>query len=322
MRLTDDSILRRVLVVGAGGIGSRHLQALAVSTAIGEVYAIEPRSEARDLASQRWEQSAALATRKLTFVTLDQIHFIPDAVILATPAMGRIDLLGRLLELGTKRILSEKVFAQRVVDIDRALELEASHGARIWLNQVYRYSPVFKAIRAVAAGASIRMDVKVGGDGMGCNLIHFLDLFEFVSADRIAELDVHVDLPVHASKRGGELVEFTGRAEARGGAGSQFVCAYQEGESHPPVITLSWGSSEVCVSEQDGSITGQVGDLPPYFAAPRVSELSAQALVDCAAGQALMPRLSETASLNRLMLAAFNQALAGRHSDDLTCPVT
>lgn len=322
MKPVDESTLESVLVVGAGGIGSRHLQALAASTSVGDVFAVEPREEARDIALERWAQSSTSASRKLSFVRLDEVRFTPAAVVLATPAMGRVDLLDRLLGLGATLILSEKVFAQRIVDLNRALELEAAHHARIWLNQIYRYSPVFRAVRALADGAPIHMDVQVGGDGMGCNLIHFLDLFEFVANDQVSALHARLDMPVHASKRGGSLVEFTGHSSARGARGGQFVCSYIAGPAHPPIITLSWGSEQVTVSEEDGSITGSVVGLPASFIAPRVSELSAQVLVDCAAGQALMPRLADTAPVNRLMLRAFNSEIAGEHFDDLICPVT
>lgn len=221
MQAFVETFPRNITVIGTGGIGSRHLQSLSASRNTYIVTAAEPQAEARRLAEQRSFEVRGQSASTLECVDFEAVPSRPDAVVLATPAMGRLDLLRRVLAWGVLLILSEKVLFQSAMDLRSAVALEAERGSQVWVDHPYRYCDVFNTVRRQVASAKIEMTVNVLGVGTGCNLIHFLDLFGYVTSISIERFVSTLDLPVHQSKRGEGIVEFRGQTEAFSKSGSR-----------------------------------------------------------------------------------------------------
>lgn len=313
---------RNVLLVGAGALGSRHLQSLAGSTRVQSVTVVEPNPKARETATMRWAEIATGSDKTLIFAELDDLTSAFDAAIIATPSPGRLRILEAVVALGCERILCEKVLFQTERDLDSALEVVKRHGTDVRVNHVYRYAEAFVELRGRSQPAATRVTVRIGGDGMGCNLIHYLDLLEYLSLSRLAELEVGINT-VHTSKRGPAFVEFCGRATAVTNCGARLDLAYVEGQASAPVITVENADGRVVIDEGTGSVQSTLHDFSvTSFSAPRVSVLTSVVIEDLWDQTCLLPTLMETSTANRLMLAHFNHQIHGRHDRDLICPIT
>ena len=310
-----------ILLVGAGALGSRHLQSLAALAECDAVTVIEPNLAARRTAEGRWAEMADSANKVLNFSALDEIAGPFDAAVIATPSPGRLDVLDKVLALGCRRVLCEKVLFQTERDLDAAVRLVQVRGADVRVNHVYRYVESFIALKDRPI-RTMRLTVRIGGDGMGCNLVHYLDLLEYLSGAAVATLDVALD-PVHASKRGPAFVEFCGRAHAVTRNGAELDLAYIPGTVTAPVITVERDDGTVTLDEGTGSMKTTLPGFPLLsFVEPRVSALTGRILSDQKAGQCRLPTLQQSVEANRLMLTRFNEHIHGRHDFDLVCPIT
>lgn len=315
-----------ILLIGAGNLGSRHLQSLADAPWIGRVVVVEPSQAAAEVARTRWHDVPNCQGKELIFAALDDVaqHGPFHAAVIATPAPGRLQVLRAVLGLGIKRVLCEKVLFQSEAELDDALTLAAEAGADIRVNHIYRYLDALCKLRALTVGQKVSMSVDIDGDGMGCNLIHYVDLFAYLSGSDVSELTAEIDKPVHESKRGGNFVEFTGKAVAADALGGQLRVAYHDkAPAAAPRICVEGEFGRVVFDEAAGTVASDLAPLQGLvFNVPRVSALTAPILAAQREGHCLLPTLEQSAAMNRLMLKTFNVQLTGRHARELACPIT
>ena len=130
-----------ILVVGAGQIGSRHMQALANTQDVAAVTAVDPGAAARDTALARWNDVPGDAGKTLKLAaSLADIGRTEtfDLAIIATSAPGRLEILKGIVALGVRRVLSEKLLFQSVAQLNAAVALCADKGVSLYPNYVYR----------------------------------------------------------------------------------------------------------------------------------------------------------------------------------------
>ena len=104
----------RVLLVGCGNVGSRHLQALVKVPFPLNIDIIEPNPSSKKLGLLRLEE---ISYNKKTKIISWYNHYTSeiinsDLVIISTLAKNRVNLLIKLIKNGHKRILCEKYVCQ------------------------------------------------------------------------------------------------------------------------------------------------------------------------------------------------------------------
>ncbi len=316
--------IQHALLVGAGALGSRHLQSLAADAHIKHVDVIEPNEDAHCVALARWGEIAGSASKTLRFCKLGELKRTPDAAIIATPSKGRLAILEDVLGTGTKYVLCEKVLFQTEAELRAAVTIVAQAGADVRVNHVYRYAPPFDELGGRLIKHQINLDIMVGGPGMGSNLIHFLDLFGFLSRAEIAALSVELDRPLLASKRGPAYAEFTGSATARTTRGDRLSVRYgRDSVPSSPRMTIAIGAARIVIDEGAGTVLANDGELRTNrFTSPRVSSLTARILRKMVEGTCPLPRIHDSESANLMMLKELNVAIHGKHSPATVCPIT
>lgn len=314
---------KRILLAGAGQIGSRHLQALASIPEVAEVVVVDPNPQSCERALARWREVADHADKTITFHSeLGALKAEPyNLAILATSAPGRLDLLRCVVDLGVSRVLSEKLLFQSVAQLDRAVALCEAYGVSVFPNYVYRFAAPWAEVGRHVAGRPFAMLIEAGDIGLATNLPHWLDLFEFISRAPLTELAVELARPASASKRGGGLVEVAGSARGRTASGSSVSLVF-DGSASAPVATLSLAGKTLRIDEGARTVTGDLLDLPLEMDIPMVSLTTARAVPQILARATVLPTLAETAGMNRLLLAAMGRALFADDSPDREIPIT
>lgn len=207
-------------------MGRRHLAGL-LDAGLG-VIAREPSREARETA--RDELAQRRAERQLSFVDEWPAGRSFDVAVFAEPAPTRYDDLEAFLTSGARarRILLEKPLTCDPARLEGLADLLARHGVvedAVQVNLAHRLSPLYGVLRTLAQDSSRLLVTCVGGAvGIGCNGIHYVDLFDFLAPggeDVIASAFLSPTLL--PSSRGPQFRDFGGDFLVRRGQASLFL---------------------------------------------------------------------------------------------------
>ena len=323
----------RIALVGAGQLGSRHLQALSLLDRDAELIVVDPSAASLATARERFEQAKAAGPGKARarFVTgFGELPKALDAAVIATAADVRLAALRGLLGAAkVGAILLEKVLFQRLADYDAAQNLLDANGAKAWVNCAQRLWPFFRDLRPRTLGKS-NVHIAVAGAqwGLGCNAIHNLDLLAFMTGDAECRLEAALDPGTIASKRPG-FIEFTGTLYAFGARGNRVVqTSYREG-SAPFEFEVQGEDFRALWRVADGSMRiAEAADgwkwRDAESRAPFQSQLTHTVLLEMIEqGGSVLPSYEESAALHRPMLVALlAHQFQERFGSEQVCAIT
>lgn len=322
----------QVALIGAGQLGSRHLQGLARLGLPCEIDVVDPSPDALNVARQRFSEvpvnSCIQAVRYHSCVAAlpARIHY----VVVATGADVRLAVLQQLLPgREVQAMLLEKVLFQRLGDYALAQALLTASGTRTWVNCSRRLYPIYGDIAAFFASEPLREFRVVGGAwGLGCNSIHFIDLLGKLTGQAPTVVSTQgLDADLVPSKRKG-FMEFTGSLRGRAGA-TQFEIASWAGSSARLLLTMR-SDSRTCVVDEaagqafmlDSTTTG--GWETRSFQIPWLSQISTSIATGILAqGHCGLTPFAQSTDYHLPLLAALGtHASAACGTDADYCPVT
>lgn len=325
--------MQQLLLIGAGQLGSRHLQALAQFTA-GDVAitVVDPSPAALALARERSTQVAVSPQVRGIRYCLDLDEAALPAVdfcVIATSANCRLAVLRELLGRSAVRyLLLEKVLFQSVAQLDEASALLAASSTRTWVNCPRRMFPGYQHLRELLAGENgVSLHVNGSNWGLACNAIHFIDLWAFVGGGADYSLDTSGLQTVLASKRPGYR-EVTGRLAGHCG-NSRFELAVCVDEA-PAVVRIHLESENYAIDVDEAAgecrighkADGRIETIPfPVSYQSKLTHLVAQSVL--AGGIPALASYAESAALHRPFLAGMLEFFR-RHDDGALsiCPIT
>ncbi len=325
----------RLLFVGCGQLGSRHLQAAASLPAVGEVEVVDPVPAALVMGQQRWEQVADrrrdLPVRWMG--TLSEASHGGGLCVVATQAAGRAALITEIVEtLGYRAFLLEKVVTQSVAEYDILLRLAETHGLSIWVNCKTRVYPFHKRVKSLLDPAEPVVVTDVGGNhGLGNNGVHTADLFVFYDGgDRIDPVGSSIDQVLHPSKRGATVFDLSGTMHGATPKGSQLTITFQGSHVAAPVTTIATSTYRCIVDQmnrwawESDAATGWVWRPTPFEGDLTVSNMS-RAFIESilATGTCELPTLADCAPAHKFVLNTLLPHFRRLQSSDLdVCPIT
>jgi hypothetical protein len=307
----------RILIVGAGAIGARHLQGLARLARPLHVDVVDPSAGARDLTAARLAEAGGLKGGEVRYHADLSALAAPDVAIVATNARERAHVVADLARLGTPRFLLEKVLFTRFADYDAVAKVLAQHGAQAWVNCVRRAYPRASDLIEMVGGKPFSYSVRGEGWGLGCNVIHHLDEVAMLSGRADIRLSPEALLPqTIPSKRAG-YVEFLGTMTGTLGDNT-FLATCGAGAPGDRVVTITCADHELHISQlaQTLTIANGKGSRTESFPIPLQSEATAYHVEAMLDGRA--PALVDyetAATLHRAMLATLLAHLRAHAND-------
>lgn len=169
-----------VLIVGVGALGRRHLEAcLALPDKHYVLTAVEPSDGNWAVAEAAVNAIGKKVERVTSIAELPKTHF--DVAVIATRSDIRATVLQELLSQVTLgALILEKVLFQKLDEYGSAADLIAAKGVPTWVNCPRRMWPGYIALKE-RYGAEIVECIQLGhGWDIGCNGIHYLDIFDFL----------------------------------------------------------------------------------------------------------------------------------------------
>lgn len=323
----------KILLVGCGQLGSRHLQAIATLREVGEIHVVDPRPESLELARARLREVSDM-NPAIVF----QWHTEPmaccaggDLCIIATQAKGRPALIKRIAEqLSYEKFLIEKIVSQSMGDYQDLMEYVKKHSLLVWVHCQTRTYPVYRYIKSRLDPIEPITFTEIGGNfGLACNGIHYADLFLFLDGtNAIRSIGTKIDPVLHASKRGGEVFDLSGSLYGFSDKGSHFILSYAPQHQNSDVVTVvsSKGKFVIDIVAQSGfewkEDTGW--RTLPIMENELVSYTSKRIVADMLSGrESGLPTLEECFPAHRYILSEllpqFNLLLG---TNNTYCPVT
>lgn len=175
-----------IVIIGAGQLGSRHLQSLAKSDLDLNIEVVEPSLKAAEVAKSRFEEiEKGNQGIKINFFTgLEELSSNIDLAIVATNSDIRSKIIKNLLTLKlVKNLILEKVLFQKEEDYFEIEKLLSDKQVNAWVNHPRRMFPLYEKIKKSLEGSEfINYQVSGGGWGLACNGLHFLDHLSFISS--------------------------------------------------------------------------------------------------------------------------------------------
>lgn len=253
-----------IILIGAGEIGSRYLQGLALSKQRLNIDVIDTSEESLTRARDRWNEMSQelISKHEISYSSsLTKFNSTYDLAIIATGARGRAKLIEDCSKnMSIRYWIIEKTLAQSLEELELIQNsVKDSDGA--WVNTARRTNTWHKKIReTMNLESPLTININGGDWGLACNAVHFLDLSSWWTGSEIAEIHVNkLSKEWHMSKREG-FFDIYGR----------IICLFKDGSilnlssknsNEGLTIECKSGNKTWIINETEGSAYSSDGQV-------------------------------------------------------------
>jgi len=322
--------MKRILLIGCGNIGSRHLQSLSNTPGFSiDVVEYNPSAvkKAKDIIGISNQSDV------VWYDNLNSIREVPDLCIIATSSDGRKQIIQEMLCRGVRRFLLEKIIAQSEKSYQDILESFLKYNAKGWVNITRRYSSYYQGLRDwfYTDNERIRILVDCGDHGLACNGIHYLDLFMFLdNSSKLEYIEEPRGFEITKTKRS-DYIDFTGDLLIRSEKGSLIRLNFTDDSDALPVMIIQNSKRRYII--EDNSLTAFSSLKEDNWLLkedlrmtefPHVSRLTAiivnEILLE---DKCKLPTLEESFEPHRILLSRMLKKYKGRYGEEMEeVPVT
>lgn len=319
----------KIVIIGAGQLGSRHLQGLMKSKLDLDITVVDPFETSLAIAKQRAEEIQR-GTNRIDVNYFTSINAIPgsiDLAIIATTADTRLKVLQDLIDHSeVKNLLLEKVLFQDLASYDIAQDLIDKRNTNAWVNCPRRIFPVSKEIKnKIEPGSQLNYVVTGGNWGLACNAIHHIDLLSYLDGVDDITLDVSGIEKIVPGKRNG-FSEIIGTLIGRKPNGSVMMLRSRDIDSVDVNVQIEsgkylWNLDEARGYKYELTINSKDPAERSQFAFPYQSEMTNVVCDAILTGDDPgLPTFSVSAKQHKTMIAAFSSVFKNRGVAG--CPIT
>jgi len=204
--------VKNIAIIGAGQLGSRHLQAMARVTDDIVIYIVDPSEDSLELSRGRF---AEVNQANITLHCLKKVDQLPSKIefaVIATNSLQRLTVLEQLLKhTKVKYLILEKFLFPYIEEYEIATQLIERTSTKVFVNCARTMWPSYQKIRSILSEEKeIKIEVSGSQWNMASNSIHFLNLFTFITGCDEFEVDTSsLDSQLQKNKRA-NYIEFTG----------------------------------------------------------------------------------------------------------------
>lgn len=208
--------MTKIAIIGAGQLGSRHLQALNLINKKLDITVIDPNAESLEVARSRFDSSKGNFPHEIAYQQSVDIKGSIDVVIVASTAQSRRAIVEKLLSnADVNHLILEKLLFTQYQDYIDIAEILTHKQVKTWVNCPMRMMPFYKTLNQLFFNQNIHYRVVGSQYGLVTNAIHYLDHITYITGDADFELDTsYLDKQIIESKRSGYF-ELTGTLIAR-----------------------------------------------------------------------------------------------------------
>jgi hypothetical protein len=319
--------MKQIAIVGAGGIGQRHLQSCVTLPVSGfQIHVVDPGCDSRAKAMSLVNGAADVRFH----ADMETLPSELDLAIVATQADIRADVIRDLItKTAVRRLILEKVLFQRACDYESTANLFQRFGVQAWVNCPRRLWPAYRDLAEKLPARSIERISTIGKAwDVGCNAIHFLDMFAFLAESGQAVVDDIKLGKIYAAKRQGMLhIEGVIRGSLHRAAAPavRFEIASEADYAGPQRIVIETANRSILVEEAETLTVRDEGCAMSEYNIPFQSGLTAGVVQLIASeNHCELTPYALSRGLHEALLDPMRDALCrvGRLADPEICPVT
>tara|TARA_B110000495_G_C23009319_1_gene596783 strand:- start:513 stop:1499 length:987 start_codon:yes stop_codon:yes gene_type:complete len=216
---------KNILVIGCGGIGSRHLESLCKIDIPVNIYGFDINDDSLTKVKKLIEPKNNLNV-KLINLSKELPENISqfDLCIISTSSNVRLKLLKKIVsKYIIKNLILEKVLFQSIPEYEEAKNVIDKNKINCWVNCSRREDKFWGEIKKILSDHS-NLSLYYGNSNwdLCCNSIHMIDLAAWLFNDSIEYIDNSLlDKKIYESKRK-DFIEFTGILTGKFKNGSVF----------------------------------------------------------------------------------------------------
>ena len=223
-------------VVGCGGLGARHVQALSRTKQPLSVWAVDTAATALAACKDIIEKTAD-RNPKSEFHYAPDISDLPkkiDFAIIATTARPRLGALKALLSgRSVEGLLLEKILFSRLSEYDECEEMMGSGFPLAWVNTNMPMIPAYGNFKPHVKEGPVALNVVGGNIRIASNLIHYIDYVHFLSGVSDYEIDIDPRCVTLVDNKRAGYKDLEGEAYARFRDGSSIHVSTRQDASVP-----------------------------------------------------------------------------------------
>lgn len=231
-------------IIGAGQLGSRHLQGLKTSSLDMNIWVLDSSEESLKIAQERYEQVKPVSVKSIYYANnLNKLPNNLDFVVIATGSKPRASIIRALLDHSTvKNLILEKVLFPTIEDYDNIAALLQSKNVNCWVNCPRRMFGYWNFVKErINPNEEITMVQEGVNWGLCCNALHYIDIFLYITGEKTCTIDTSGLIPqMIESKRSG-YIEFNGTLKVKTTKGCELTLI-----SHPI------GDANSCIEIKNG----------------------------------------------------------------------
>lgn len=303
----------QVAIIGAGQLGSRHLQGLKIASSPLSITVMDSNDESLNVAKERYEAISPIGEKNVNYISsIDKLPSKLDLVIIATGSKPRSAIVHSLLNHATvKCLVLEKVLFPSLVDYNIVGRLLKDKDVRCWVNCPRRMYGSYKQIKeTIDPTKPIYMTNADEDWGLCCNAIHMIDIFLYLTEETSYTVETKfLNDKIEDSKRVG-YIEMTGKLEVKTEKGNILTLISEKNFDGEKNFMIENGEDIYVISEGDGkwSMNGNTYQFSMPYQSQLTGVLADELLIT--GGCSLTPfNLSATyhAPFIEAMLAKYNE---------------
>lgn len=302
-----------IIVIGAGQIGSRHIQSLCTLENKFSLDIIDPSTDSISNLKKILANSSnlKLETKELNyFDNLDQIKENYDFAIIATSSNIRKNVSKELLEKSKIRyVILEKFLFPRLSDYDEFEESLVNIPSKIWVNCSRREMDIYKEIKAkLTSYDHLSFNASGSNWSIGSNSIHLIDIFSYLtnSTDLSIQTDF-LDPEIIPNKRS-NYIDFTGTLVGKNANNDTFSLSSFKTGVNPSHIVITTDEITYVLNESKGigfysNKSENIFDQQFTFKFPYQSELTVKYFSEIfKTGSCNLPSYNESEKIHKILL--------------------
>ena len=321
----------KIVIIGAGQLGSRHLQALLkiklpVAIEVMDSYQVS-LDNAKSKAAEIQENFNIKSVKYV--LSLDELSKDIDICIVATTANVRSDVVKHLIAKSkVKNLILEKVLFQKIEDYQPIANLLKINAINCWVNCPRRLFPIYQHIKSLIEPNEKITYTVIGGDwGLACNAIHFIDHLSSLNGNTNFKFEKIGITDVVKGRRQGYF-ELLGTLYGKQDNGSDIFLHSRKDSNANLSIQIFSEKYLWHIDESRGELkTYFSGDnwmpVTTSFTIPYQSELTNLVCEDILLnGKSDLPTYQESKSLHQAMMETFQEIFAEKLNIRDLCPIT
>lgn len=245
----------KVAIIGAGQLGSRHLQGLKGAASPLAITVMDNSDESLIISKERYESIPAVGEKSIEYVTsIQELPSEIDMAIIATGSKPRAAIVRSLLDhASVKYLVLEKVLFPILNDYQEIGNLLRLKQVRCWVNCPRRMYGMYKQIKeSIDASKPIYMTNANENWGLCCNAIHMIDIFMYLTEEKDFTVETRwLNNEIEDSKRGG-YIEMTGTLKVKTPNGSELTLISENNYTGEKNFFIENGDNIYTISEGEG----------------------------------------------------------------------